>query len=76
MYALNRLIAVASAGVGSLVVASPAFAAPAGIDLTSLGTAITDGLGQGIALMLVVGPTAVLFSLLPAIAKKALRMVA
>ncbi len=47
-----------------------------GVDLAPMGQSIADGLGQGIGLMLTVAPTAVIFALLPAIAKKALRMVA
>ena len=74
----NALVKVGTVATG-LMLAPAAWAQTAGssgVDLTPMGQSIADGLGQGVGLCLTVAPTAVIFALLPAIAKKALRMVA
>ena len=78
---MRKALVAVPALASSLMLAPAAWAQTAGsgssgVDLAPMGQSIADGLGQGIGLMLTVAPTAVIFALLPAIAKKALRMVA
>ena len=63
---MNRLTRIASgvpALAGMTLLASPAFAAGNTPDLSGLTTAVTDGLGAGIGLMLTFAPSMIMIAL-------------